>query len=85
MAQIVDGFVIGIVRQADDGVGGSVELAVLGDFELTERQKQSLLDVYALKKTPQGASRSRARGGEIAREETPAPLSSILNEFSENK
>ena len=31
----------------DDGVGGSVELAVLGDTGLTERQKQSLLDVYA--------------------------------------
>ena len=30
-----------------DGVGGSVELAVLGDSRLTERQKQSLLDVYA--------------------------------------
>ena len=31
----------------DDGVGGSVELAILGDSALTERQKQSLLDVYA--------------------------------------
>jgi transcriptional regulator with XRE-family HTH domain len=30
-----------------DGVGGSVELAILGDTKLTERQKQSLLDVYA--------------------------------------
>ncbi|WP_344731557.1 helix-turn-helix transcriptional regulator [Nocardioides fonticola] len=30
----------------DDGVGGSVELAILGDTALTERQKQSLLDVY---------------------------------------
>jgi transcriptional regulator with XRE-family HTH domain len=30
----------------DDGVGGSVELAILGDPALTERQKQSLLDVY---------------------------------------
>jgi transcriptional regulator with XRE-family HTH domain len=30
----------------DDGVGGSVELAVLADTALTERQKQSLLDVY---------------------------------------
>jgi len=30
----------------DDGVGGSVELAVLGDTGLSERQKQSLLDVY---------------------------------------
>ena len=31
----------------DDGIGGSVELAVLGDPLLTERQKQTLLDVYA--------------------------------------
>ena len=31
----------------EDGVGGSVELAVLNDSELTERQKQSLLDVYS--------------------------------------
>ena len=31
----------------EDGVGGSVELAVLADSGLTERQKQSLLDVYA--------------------------------------
>jgi transcriptional regulator with XRE-family HTH domain len=31
----------------DDGVGGSVELAVLHDAALTERQKQTLLDVYA--------------------------------------
>jgi transcriptional regulator with XRE-family HTH domain len=31
----------------DKGVGGSVELAVLGDPSLSERQKQTLLDVYA--------------------------------------
>ncbi len=36
----------GIAHPAD-GVAGSVELAVLGDPGLTERQKQSLLDVYA--------------------------------------
>ena len=36
----------GIVHP-QDGVGGSVELAILGDTQLTERQKQSLLDVYA--------------------------------------
>ena len=36
----------GIVNPVD-GVGGSVELAILGDTRLTERQKQSLLDVYA--------------------------------------
>ena len=31
----------------DDGSAGSVELAVLSDSALTERQKQTLLDVYA--------------------------------------
>ena len=31
----------------DDGAGGSVELAVLNDAGLTERQKQTLLDVYS--------------------------------------
>ena len=31
----------------DEGIGGSVELAVLGDPALNERQKQTLLDVYA--------------------------------------
>ncbi|CAN5634062.1 helix-turn-helix transcriptional regulator [soil metagenome] len=31
----------------DDGVRGTVELAVLSDAGLTERQKQSLLDVYS--------------------------------------
>jgi len=36
----------GIVSQ-EDGKGGSVELSILGDTALTERQKQSLLDVYA--------------------------------------
>jgi transcriptional regulator with XRE-family HTH domain len=29
------------------GTAGSVELAILGDTSLTERQKQTLLDVYA--------------------------------------
>lgn len=36
----------GIVSPAEGG-GGSVELAVLADPNLTERQKQSLLEVYA--------------------------------------
>ena len=35
------------ILNPDDGVGGSVELAVLNDTDLTERQKQSLLDVYS--------------------------------------
>jgi transcriptional regulator with XRE-family HTH domain len=36
----------GILRPGSDGAG-TVELAVLADPQLTERQKQSLLDVYA--------------------------------------
>src|SRR5215510_1376787 len=36
----------GIVSPGE-GAAGSVELAVLADTALTERQKQSLLDVYA--------------------------------------
>ena len=35
------------ILSPEGGVGGSVELAVLGDRALTERQKQTLLDVYA--------------------------------------
>ncbi|GGO79100.1 helix-turn-helix domain-containing protein [Nocardioides deserti] len=31
----------------EDGIGSSVELAVLNDARLTERQKQSLLDIHA--------------------------------------
>ena len=36
----------GIIHPTEE-LAGSVELAVLGDTRLTERQKQSLLDVYA--------------------------------------
>ncbi len=35
------------ILSPEHGVGGSVELAVLADSGLTERQKQSLLDVYS--------------------------------------
>jgi transcriptional regulator with XRE-family HTH domain len=35
------------ILSPDEGAGGSVELAVLADPGLTERQKQSLLKVYA--------------------------------------
>ena len=35
------------ILSLDEGAGGSVELAILSDTGLTERQKQSLLDVYA--------------------------------------
>ena len=45
----------------------------LGDLRL--RGKGADLALYALTKTPPRAGRSRARGGEIAREETPAALS----------
>jgi transcriptional regulator with XRE-family HTH domain len=35
------------ILDPSEGRGGSVELAILADNRLTERQKQSLLDVYA--------------------------------------
>ncbi len=35
------------ILSPEDGVGGSVELAVLNDTGLTERQKKTLLDVYS--------------------------------------
>jgi transcriptional regulator with XRE-family HTH domain len=35
------------ILSPEHGAGGSVELAILADIGLTERQKQSLLDVYA--------------------------------------
>jgi len=35
------------ILDPQEGSGSRVELAVLGDSRLTERQKQSLLDVYA--------------------------------------
>lgn len=35
------------ILSPEEGAGGSVELAILNDPGLTERQKHSLLDVYA--------------------------------------
>lgn len=42
---------------------GSVELAVLADPDLTERQKQSLLDVYQSFLAQNGADKSRPGAG----------------------
>ena len=57
----------------DDGVGGSVELAILGDTGLTERQKQSLLDVYASFIALNAAEAAADPGTPSAGEEAPAP------------
>ena len=61
------------ILNPEDGAGGSVELAVLGDTALTERQKQSLLDVYssflALNQAQSEAARpsaESAHGADIA-------------------
>lgn len=57
------------ILSPDDGVGGSVELAILGDAGLTERQKQSLLDVYAsflalnAAEAPEGAEETDSDAG----------------------
>ncbi len=57
----------------DDGVGGSVELAVLGDTGLTERQKQSLLDVYASFLAMNAASEQRSEAGTETEDPAPTP------------
>jgi transcriptional regulator with XRE-family HTH domain len=48
----------GIVSPGE-GAAGSVELAILADTALTERQKQSLLDVYASFLALNGASQPK--------------------------
>lgn len=60
------------ILSPDDGVGGSVELAVLGDTGLTERQKQSLLDVYASFLALNAADEAGADGDEAEDEESPS-------------
>lgn len=55
------------ILSPDDGVGGSVELSILGDTGLTERQKQSLLDVYA-----SFLALNAAAAGEVAEDATDA-------------
>lgn len=54
-----------------EGGAGSVELAVLGDSRLSERQKQSLLDVYASFLALNGRVNDDAHGPEGAVEVTP--------------
>ena len=74
-----------LCRQTGDRVIASAELidrlelprgiakCSLGDLRL--RGKGADLALYALTKTPQGAGRFGAKGGEIAPEKTPAPVS----------
>ncbi len=66
----------GIVNPVD-GVGGSVELAVLGDAGLTERQKQSLLDVYASFLALNAADAATAAPPARAEDESDAPSEEI--------
>lgn len=67
----------GILHPAD-GVGGSVELAVLGDTRLTERQKRSLLEIYssflALNSADEPAATSYSREGEGRVAEPEGPI-----------
>jgi hypothetical protein len=59
---------VGIVV-SDEGAAGSVELAILGDPGPTERQKQTLLDVYSAflaqntSTSPTGSRRQPRRPG----------------------
>jgi transcriptional regulator with XRE-family HTH domain len=63
------------ILSPDDGVGGSVELAILGDAGLTERQKQSLLDVYASFLALNAAAADDAVDKAAADAEDDAPIS----------
>ena len=72
------------ILSPDDGVGGSVELAILGDSGLTERQKQSLLDVYAsflalnAADAPEGAEEADGSGGS-------APITTEIDPDSDDR
>lgn len=55
------------ILSPEEELGGSVEVAVLGDARLTERQKQSLLDVYA-------SFLAQNNANPTAEAETAAPL-----------
>ncbi len=60
------------ILSPDDGVGGTVELAVVSDPGLTERQKQSLLDVYASFLALNAAeSEDSAEVADVAQEDAP--------------
>ncbi len=75
------------ILSPDDGVGGSVELAILSDTGLTERQKQSLLDVYAsflaLNAADGGGRRHAGRCGD--RREGTAPITTEIDPDSDNR
>ncbi|WP_408898165.1 helix-turn-helix domain-containing protein [Nocardioides sp. R1-1] len=59
------------ILSPDDGVGGSVELAIVSDTGLTERQKQSLLDVYASFLALNAADSGDAQVAAAAQEDAP--------------
>ncbi len=78
------------ILSPDDGVGGSVEIAVLGDPGLTERQKQSLLDVYASFLALNAADAPAAPAAEdeehdagVADEADPAPIATVKNNLTD--
>ena len=72
------------ILSPDDGVGGSVELAIVSDTGLTERQKQSLLDVYAsflaLNATDTDGSTEAAAAQEDAPTNTETDSDAVANE-----
>ncbi|TQK69464.1 helix-turn-helix protein [Nocardioides sp. SLBN-35] len=59
------------ILSPDDGVGGSVELAIVSDTGLTERQKQSLLDVYASFLALNAADTDGSAAAAVAQEDAP--------------
>ncbi len=68
------------ILSPDDGVGGSVELAILGDTGLTERQKQSLLDVYASFLALNAAEEGDSAPAPIPTEIDPDSVQRVTNE-----
>ena len=68
------------ILSPDDGVGGSVELAILGDTGLTERQKQSLLDVYASVLALNAAEEGDSAPAPIPTEIDPDSVQRVTNE-----
>ncbi len=75
------------ILSPDDGVGGSVELAILSDTGLTERQKQSLLDVYAsfLALNAADAADDATPAGAQTDAEGTAPITTEIDPDSDNR
>jgi len=61
------------ILNAEDGEARSVELAILADSGLTERQKQSLVDVYTSFRNANVQAGFRTRNGQPEQDRQPGP------------